>query len=919
MVAGSGHTMTKLRSRLLLLVVLLVWGCGKEPTATHQQLGSLALQFEFVSQQGEGTGDLSPSKVEVDSLSVAVSGSGMDPIRKVFPVTGGIADGRVDGIPAGSERYVDVLAWSVDPDSDLYQGIDTVTIEAGKVTEATLTMTRLQNDLLALLTLRPESTYVDSPVIADASASVDYYFPDSEIEFRFLLNGSETKPWGGGPVDTIFPAEKGSLIVTVEIRNDSGSTGSAQSALVVLNRPPDEPGTPFPAVGDTLLSLSPVLSWVTADPEDDPLSHHVWLGEDSTAVSDQEAPAQMMESEVESLQVGPLTPDTVYYWKVVVLDGADQTQGEVWRFYVSSAPLIVEPGTVALPCSQDSAEVTLINLTGSAVDWVAEWDAEWLTLDPSSGTVWRSPQSLLLIANTRSGYLPGVETTSITFRAGDFSIDLVASLEISPELSSPFPLPDSLMLFEPDFLRSISFSNSGCGDLIWELDAVEGDWITVSPENGVVLEGETGGFEVSADISGLASGRYVGRVDFAAVDSLYSINIVLDIPTVSCLDVIPDSILLGPEVFSGTVSLANCGNIFVTWNAQWLGSWLTLNPTSGILDPNQSVQVQISAANDALPSGEFDALVDFAGSDSTAILNVHVVVPGDPSLFLTPRQVTIPADTDSASFDVQNTGTGNLLWYVSDLPLWCETMPTGGLLLEGERESVLVSVDRSHMEPGVLPGDVQISSNGGDDTLRVILEVGAPGCSDPIYYEDFNGGVAPGWVPSQGFGTWNVVNGRYVVSGIPQSTEAWSEHQVVHSGPSRTQADVRFENSANETGIAAVYLKVRPTFTLEIDGAICNAVGVGVRRDGLVFMLAREIATNEWFPFGITGQGDLFYPTEWNTLAIVVDGSQFRALLNGAVEVTIPGAGGAPPMAGIGLLASELDMMRFDRVSVCPE
>jgi len=222
-----------------------------------------------------------------------------------------------------------------------------------------------------------------------------------------------------------------------------------------------------------------------------------------------------------------------------------------------------------------------------------------------------------------------------------------------------------------------------------------------------------------------------------------------------------------------------------------------------MLGPNESGQVQISAADDALPSGEFDVPVVVAGRESAVILNVHVVVPGDPSLLIAPRQVTIPADTDSAIFDIQNTGTGNLLWSVSDLPLWCQTTPSGGLLLEGEFESVSVSVDRSHMGPGVLPGYVQIGSNGGDDTLTVILEVGVPGCPDPIYYEDFNDGIAPGWVPNQGFGTWVVVDGRYVVSGIPQGSEGWSEHQAAHSGPSRTQADIRFEDSAEETGVAA--------------------------------------------------------------------------------------------------------------------
>lgn len=898
-------------------IMLLAGSCGKEPVGMQTRQGALLLQFEFQESTTGKIGELSPSKLDVDSLSIEVSGLGMDTIERVFPVEDGVAEGTIESVPAGENRTIYALAWSGDPTVELYEGSDTVAIEAGRLTEATLIMTRVRDDIVAHLSLEPETTFVNMAVIADASASFDYYLPDSLLSYRFLLDGAERRPWGPAATDTLFPTSKGSHTVTVEVRNTEGTTGQAAAMLAVLNRPPMAPTDPSPGAGDTVTTVTPVLEWSAIDPDGDDLFFTIWIGDDSAAVMMEETPAQMLESMVESVQVGALLPDTTYFWKVIALDDESSIVGALWRFLVPAVPMEVDPDSIFLACDIDVEVVMLYNLTAGNMNWTATWSAEWLEVTPSSGTLTKIPQPVSLIVTSRSGYEPGFLNDLVTFISGGFSADVFVRLEIAPELAEP--LPDYMMLTEPVFRDSVLLGNSGCGDLMWEVAGIQVDWLSVVPTSGVVAEEATALVAIVADTSGLSPGSHTGRIDFNVVESVHSVSIVLEIPSAAYLEVEPDSLHIGPDTFSAACSLYNSGNVSVEWNAQWLESWLTVTPGSGTLNPNQETEIVIDADAASLPSGDAHVVVGFFGGENPATLHISVEVPGEPTLLLAPQQVSFPADTDSAGFQIHNIGTGNLSWYVADHPDWCQTTPSSGIIPEAEHRTVSLWVNREDLDPGSYPGDLGIDSNGGNDVLRMTLEVGVAGCSDPIYYEDFNTGDAPGWQPLPGAGNWNVQDGRYVVSAILPDSLAWSEHAVSIADLSKVQADTRFPAPLIDSGIVAVYFEIASGYALLIDGRDCDIVGTGLKWDGYVFMIARELVTGEWFAFGPIQEVDLFFPSGWNAIAFAIDNSHFHAVVNGIVEVSVPHVGGIPPIESIGLLASELDMARFDRIYVCPE
>lgn len=909
-----------LRSLVLaIMLMLLLASCGEEPVGP--QSGSLELSFSFVqSLRDSFPSVMSPEKLEVDSLSIDISGAGMDPMYQVFVVENGAVSGRIDHIPAGEDRVVEACAWSISPRVDLYAGSDTVLIEAGKTTEATLEMFRQQSEIIVVIEVRPESTYLGEAVVVDASGTTDFYLPDSGLEYRFLLEGVELRSWGSEPTDTFLPETKGSLTVAVQVKNEEGTSGEGEASLWVLNRAPTAPILEYPSNDQLLHTLIPVLCWqASSDDDGDSLFYHVWLGEDSLDVLQAEIPAIAMDLTADSLQVEPLLAGRRHYWKVVADDGDDESVSEMWSLRTADAVFTVDSTSVSFPCSISTQEVSLQNLLAQPLAWNALWDEEWLTLDPSSGALGRSPVPVTLTIVSRAGLPPGVTEGEVLFVVQGYEIRLDVDMVVAPEFGDA--PPDSLFLVAPAYRDSLMLTNVGCGDLEWSITVVQGDWLTVNPTSGTAPESGIGIVTVEADTSGLSAGDHPGELDLTIGLDSYSISVVTTIqgPGVVVLD--EDSLVLGPSDFTGSCRLSNAGGASVAWVAIWEPLWLEVSPGTGELAPSEGEDIDVTADMTRIPSGVTHTFVEFRGEDNSVILPVSVHVPGLPVLLLDPRQLAIPADKDTTSFTVVNSGTGNLGWHMESAPQWCICFPQGGLLPEGAQTIVTVGVDRIGLPPGSCAGDLVIQSNAGTQSIPISMDVGIIGCDDPVYYEDFNAGTAEGWIPEPGQGTWGVLDERYVVGQILPAVTAWSEHALSTSNALLIQTDLILPvpSDAVADRIGGIGLRLRPGFLISIEGRECDRIGAAVDNQGNVFLVARERSTSQWFEAGDPQEAQLFFSEAWNSISFIFEEPQLVVELNGHREIEVDSAQNILPVAAVGLVAKGEGIIRFDRVFVCPQ
>jgi PKD repeat protein len=127
----------------------------------------------------------------------------------------------------------------------------------------------------------------------------------------------------------------GTYDVELTVTDDDGLIGTIQKTIVVYppNYPPSEPGNPSPGDGSTNVDLNVTLSWTCSDPDGDPLTYDIYLGNSSP-------PPMVLGSYTNTTwSPGPLDMETKYYWQIVAWDNhGNSKEGAIWSFTTVALP-----------------------------------------------------------------------------------------------------------------------------------------------------------------------------------------------------------------------------------------------------------------------------------------------------------------------------------------------------------------------------------------------------------------------------------------------------------------------------------------------------------------------------------------------------------------------------------------------------
>ncbi len=96
--------------------------------------------------------------------------------------------------------------------------------------------------------------------------------------------------------------------------------------------------------------------------------------------------------------------------------------------------------------------------------------------------------------------------------------------------------------------------------------------------------------------------------------------------------------------------------------------------------------------------------------------------PQPPFLDVNPPALDFGATSVTKTFGIANAGGGTLEWNVAESVPWLIASPASGT----QAGTVTVSVDRVGLDPGPYTGAIDVTSNGGDVTVDVIMEVSTP-------------------------------------------------------------------------------------------------------------------------------------------------------------------------------------------------
>ncbi|UCG51329.1 MAG: BACON domain-containing protein [Candidatus Latescibacterota bacterium] len=118
--------------------------------------------------------------------------------------------------------------------------------------------------------------------------------------------------------------------------------------------------------------------------------------------------------------------------------------------------------------------------------------------------------------------------------------------------------------------------------------------------------------------------------------------------------------------------------------------------------------------------------IPLAGQGGTTFVNSSLpcvcTSSTDPTLYVNPLTLDFGTTDVTESFVIGNTAGGSLVWDVTETIPWLDATPTSG----AGGATITVTVDRTGLAPGNYNGLIQVTSNGGNETVTAFMSVALP-------------------------------------------------------------------------------------------------------------------------------------------------------------------------------------------------
>ncbi len=413
------------------------------------------------------------------------------------------------------------------------------------------------------------------------------------------------------------------------------------------------------------------------------------------------------------------------------------------------------------------------------VEWRSSWDTQnnsWLHLD-RSGHIRVSDSQQLRITASAASLTAGTYTVPVAFSAMH-NTENVATVKLNVTLLVQENTDHSCINSNVQALTYTSIASLAApasqvvtlyncgykGDWSASVTTTDGsDWLGISSAYGNLDSDTLQKLTVSVSPANIAVGNYTGFVIVGMGSSAVQIRVNLivnanvqsspiSVPSPSptpvaqppCITVTPPSLAFtavkgGNGPAAQTVTLTNsCGA------GDWLGtvdqSWLSLSTTSGKIDVNGSVNIDVRAAITSLASRTYTGHVVFGSGSNANMAHIDVTLvvtapQAKPCITVNPDQLTFTTrqryNPSSQSFAVTNCGSvGTVMTNVSSNWL---SITGGGPMNTSGQLVINASVNTQDMSAGEYTGYVNVTltdASGATATKHVTvnLTISQPPC-----------------------------------------------------------------------------------------------------------------------------------------------------------------------------------------------
>lgn len=389
-------------------------------------------------------------------------------------------------------------------------------------------------------------------------------------------------------------------------------------------------------------------------------------------------------------------------------------------------PAVLEISTTTLDfgANEISRTFEISNTGGDTINWSIVENIAWVTANPTSGKTTSSESSTVTLTVDRNGFNPGDYTqtlTVVTENSGSAEINLTMSIN-GAVLQI---IPSELSFGTESSEESLQISRIGQGILNYEIQA-DKSWVTIEPNSGSV-NNEIDFIIVSIDRAALDFGNYEARLAFNTDNGSQVVNATVTVPDPNApqLTVEPTSIDFGQDVASRVISIQNTGKGNLTWQVSNATSWLGISEIEGTLIEGESENISINVDRSSLSPGDYDDVLRFSSNGGSENVSVSIEVANSPVISVSKGSLDFGKFIDNQSFEIANIGNGTMTWAVSTNQDWIALSPLNGT----NAGTVNVTVSRDGLDFGNYSGQIDISSDGGNASVEVLMENAAP--NDP--------------------------------------------------------------------------------------------------------------------------------------------------------------------------------------------
>ncbi len=289
--------------------------------------------------------------------------------------------------------------------------------------------------------------------------------------------------------------------------------------------------------------------------------------------------------------------------------------------------LVVNTSELNFGTATSNLNLQIQNGGYGSLSWTVSKNQPWLTVNPNAGST-ESETDLINVAVDRTGYTPGNYSDIISIITNSNAAS-ISALMVVPNTEGPqlTIAPDSYDYGTSESSHQFVVSNSGIGTLDWTAIS-NTSWLSMDVTSGSIESG-TNIINVTVDRFELQAGEYSGNISVSSNGGNQLITVSASVSTTSELILSVSDLDFGNTYGEQQVVLSNSTEIPLSWQAIPAQTWITVNPSQGIVETTPVVAT-ISVDREALDIGSYSGSVDFIYAGGIATVAVQLDVTSVP-------------------------------------------------------------------------------------------------------------------------------------------------------------------------------------------------------------------------------------------------------------------------------------------------